>query len=76
MTEPGAAGEPASWNSSGTGPERPSPPAGPPCKGGGDVAVTGPEEDSWEKPNGDSFQKSGAQISPEVSMFESMYRDR
>lgn len=36
------------------------------------MAVLGPEEGSWEIPNSDSIQKSGAQTSPETSMFESM----
>lgn len=71
VTEPGAAGEPAFWKSSGASLEQAVPLAVPPCKGGGDMAVVGPEEGSWEKPDGDSFQKSGAQTSPGMSMFES-----
>ncbi|XP_070252820.1 tudor and KH domain-containing protein isoform X4 [Myotis yumanensis] len=70
VTEPGAAGEPALWRNTSTGMEQPSPLADPPCKGGGDMAVAGPEEGCWEKPNGDGFQKSGAQTSPEMSMFK------
>ncbi|ELK36267.1 Tudor and KH domain-containing protein [Myotis davidii] len=70
VTEPGAAGEPALWRNTSTSMEQPSRLADPPCKGGGDMAVAGPEEGSWEKPNGDGFQKSGAQTSPEMSMFE------
>ncbi|KAF6293894.1 tudor and KH domain containing [Rhinolophus ferrumequinum] len=70
VTEPGAAGEPAFWKSSGASLEQAVPLAVPPCKGGGDMAVVGPEEGSWEKPDGDSFQKSGAQTSPGMSMFE------
>ena len=72
VRESGAAGEPALWKSSGTSKEQASPLAVPPCKGGGDMVAIGPEEGSWEKPNGDSFQKPGAQSSPEMSMFESM----
>nr|XP_019595591.1 PREDICTED: tudor and KH domain-containing protein isoform X1 [Rhinolophus sinicus] len=70
VTERGAAGEPAFWKSSGASPEQAVPLAVPPRKGGGDMAVVGPEEGSWEKPDGDSFQKSGAQTSPGMSMFE------
>lgn len=70
--EPGAAGEPASWHSAGARTQQASPPVAPPHRGGGDVAVPGPEEGSWETPNSDSIQKSGAQTSPETSMFESM----
>ncbi|KAF6076107.1 tudor and KH domain containing [Phyllostomus discolor] len=70
VRESGAAGEPALWKNSGTSKEQASPLAVPPCKGGGDMVAIGPEESSWEKPNGDSFQKSGAQSSPEMSMFE------
>lgn len=70
--EPGAAGEPASWQSAGARTQQASPPVAPPHRGGGDVAVLGPEEGSWETPNSDSIQKSGAQTSPETSMFESM----
>jgi tudor domain-containing protein 2 len=72
VMEPSGAGEPALWKnmSSSMGPATPL--EVPPHKGGGDMAVVGPKEGSWEKPNDDSFQKSGAQTSPEVSMFESM----
>ncbi|XP_004404333.1 PREDICTED: tudor and KH domain-containing protein [Odobenus rosmarus divergens] len=71
VTESGGAGEPALWKNAGTGAEAEpaTPPGAPPQKGGGDTAVVGPEG-AWEKPNGDSFQKSGAQTSPEMSMFE------
>ncbi|KAF5916223.1 hypothetical protein HPG69_010582 [Diceros bicornis minor] len=69
MTEPGGAGEPALWKNAGT--SMPAAPlAVPPRKGGGDMAVLGPEEGSWEKPNDDSYHKSGAQTSPETSIFE------
>lgn len=74
VTEPGAAGEPALWKNTSASMEQASPLADPSCKGGGDMAIVGPEEGSWEKPNGDSSQKSGAQPSPEMSMFESMYQ--
>nr|KAF6414565.1 tudor and KH domain containing [Molossus molossus] len=70
VTEPGAAGEPALWKNTGTCMKQAAQLTDLPCKGAGDVAVIEPEEDSWEKPNGDSFQKSGAQTSPEMSMFE------
>ncbi|XP_060478821.1 tudor and KH domain-containing protein isoform X1 [Panthera onca] len=71
VIESGGAGEPALWKSTdtGAGPEPATPLRVPPRKGGGDMAVEGPEG-AWEKPNGDSFQKSGAQTSPEMSMFE------
>ncbi|XP_030897118.1 tudor and KH domain-containing protein [Leptonychotes weddellii] len=71
VTESGGAGEPALWKNAGTGAELEpaTPPGAPPRKGGGDTAAVGPEG-AWEKPNGDSFQKSGAQTSPEMSMFE------
>uniref|UniRef100_A0A9L0SD44 Tudor and KH domain-containing protein n=1 Tax=Equus caballus TaxID=9796 RepID=A0A9L0SD44_HORSE len=70
VTEPSGAGEPTLWKNAGTGMEPAAPLAVPPRKGGGDMAVVGPKEGSWEKPNDDSFQKSGAQTSPETSMFE------
>lgn len=70
MAEPGAAGEPALWQSAGARTQQASPPGAPPHRGGGDVAIVGPEEGSWETPNSDSVQKSGAQTSPETSMFE------
>ena len=69
---PGGAGEPALWKNTGPSLEQPAPLAVPPHKGGGDLAVIGPEESSWEKNNDDSFQMSGAQTSSEMSMFESM----
>uniref|UniRef100_A0A2K5VVI9 Tudor and KH domain-containing protein n=1 Tax=Macaca fascicularis TaxID=9541 RepID=A0A2K5VVI9_MACFA len=70
ITEPGGAGEPALWKntSSSMGPAAPL--VTPPPKGGGDMAVVVPKEGSWEKPSDDSFQKSGAQAIPEMSMFE------
>lgn len=74
VTESGGAGEPALWKNTGTGtePEPATTPLGAPSqKGGGDMAGVGPEG-AWEKPNGDNFQKSGVQTSPEMSMFESM----
>uniref|UniRef100_A0A4X1W2L3 Tudor and KH domain-containing protein n=1 Tax=Sus scrofa TaxID=9823 RepID=A0A4X1W2L3_PIG len=67
---PGGAGEPALWKNTGPSLEQPAPLAVPPHKGGGDLAVIGPEESSWEKNNDDSFQMSGAQTSSEMSMFE------
>ncbi|XP_006177219.1 tudor and KH domain-containing protein isoform X2 [Camelus ferus] len=70
VTETGGAGEPALWKNTGSRLEQAAPLAVPPHRGGGDMAVVGPEEGSWEKPNDDSFQKSGAQTSPEMSMFE------
>lgn len=72
MAEPGGAGEAALWKnaSSSMGPAAPL--EVPLRKGGGDMVVAGPKEGSWEKPNDDSFQNSGAQSSPETSMFESM----
>lgn len=72
VTEPGGAGEAALWKnaSSSMGPATPL--EVPLRKGSGDMVVVGPKEGSWEKPNDDSFQNSGAQSSPETSMFESM----
>ncbi|XP_031292264.2 tudor and KH domain-containing protein isoform X2 [Camelus dromedarius] len=70
VTETGGAGEPALWKNTGSRLEQAAPLAVPPHRGGGDMAVVGPKEGSWEKPNDDSFQKSGAQTSPEMSMFE------
>uniref|UniRef100_A0A673TN56 Tudor and KH domain-containing protein n=1 Tax=Suricata suricatta TaxID=37032 RepID=A0A673TN56_SURSU len=64
--ESGGAGVPALWESAAPEPE---PLGALPQKGGGDMTVEGPE-DAWEKCSGDSFQKSGAQTSPEMSMFE------
>ncbi|XP_045879065.1 tudor and KH domain-containing protein isoform X2 [Meles meles] len=71
VAESGGAGEPALWKNAGTGtvPEPATLSGAPSQKGGGDAAVVGPES-AWEKPNGDSCQKSGAQTSPEMSMFE------
>lgn len=73
VTETGGAGEPALWKNAGTGaePEPATSLGAPPRKGGSDTAVVGPEG-AGEKPNGDRCQKSGAQTSPEMSMFESM----
>ncbi|XP_012870748.1 PREDICTED: tudor and KH domain-containing protein [Dipodomys ordii] len=70
MTEAGGAGEPASWKNTSSSMGQTAPLEIPPHKGGGDMAVVGPKEGSWEKPNDDSFQKPGAQTSPEMSMFE------
>ncbi|KAM8816780.1 tudor and KH domain-containing protein [Rhynchonycteris naso] len=71
VTEPGAAGEPVLWRNTGTSVEQASLLEAPPCTGGGgDMAIGKPEEGSWEKPNGDSSEKSGTQTSPEMSMFE------
>uniref|UniRef100_A0A452RZK7 Tudor and KH domain-containing protein n=2 Tax=Ursus americanus TaxID=9643 RepID=A0A452RZK7_URSAM len=71
VTETGGAGEPALWKNAGTGaePEPATSLGAPPRKGGSDTAVVGPEG-AGEKPNGDRCQKSGAQTSPEMSMFE------
>ncbi|XP_049736453.1 tudor and KH domain-containing protein isoform X2 [Elephas maximus indicus] len=69
VTEPGGAGEPALWENTSSSTEL----ALPPHKGGGDMAVVGPqqEEGSWEKANGDSFEEEpGTHASPEMSMFE------
>lgn len=73
VTETGGAGEPALWKNTGTGtePEPATSLEALPQKGGGDTAVVGPEG-AGEKPNADHCQKSGAQTSPEMSMFESM----
>ncbi|XP_062961446.1 tudor and KH domain-containing protein isoform X2 [Cynocephalus volans] len=70
MTDPGDAGEPTLWNSTSSSMEQATPLVVLPCKGGGDMAAVGPKEGSWEKPNDNSIQKSGAQASPEMSMFE------
>ncbi|XP_057356725.1 tudor and KH domain-containing protein isoform X3 [Manis pentadactyla] len=70
VTESDGTGEPALWEKTVSSVEPVVLLAVPPCKGGGDVAVVGPEEDSWEKPDGDNFHKSGAQTNPEMSMFE------
>ncbi|XP_021569808.1 tudor and KH domain-containing protein [Carlito syrichta] len=70
VTEPDGAGEPVLWKSTSSSMEQAKPLAVPPHKGDGDMAVVGPKEDSWEKPNDDSFQKSGIQAIPETSMFE------
>lgn len=64
-TEPGGAGEPALWKSV----ESAALLAASPHTGGGDTAVVVPEC-SWEKRDGDSFQKPGDETSPEMSMFE------
>ncbi|KFO18230.1 Tudor and KH domain-containing protein [Fukomys damarensis] len=69
MTESGGAGEPALWRNASCGGRQAAPLAVPPRKGGGDPAVVGPKEGSWEEPD-NSFQKSGAQTSPEKSIFE------
>uniref|UniRef100_A0A8C8YJ01 Tudor and KH domain containing n=1 Tax=Prolemur simus TaxID=1328070 RepID=A0A8C8YJ01_PROSS len=70
VTEPDGAGEPALWKNTSSSVEQATPLAVTPHKGGGDVAVVGPKEGSWEKPNDDSIQKSGAQAIPEMSVFE------
>ncbi|XP_037681900.1 tudor and KH domain-containing protein isoform X2 [Choloepus didactylus] len=73
VTESGGAGEPAIWKNAGASKEHPTPLALPPRNGGGDMAVLEPEqkEGSWEKTHGDNLQEeSGAQASPEMSMFE------
>ncbi|XP_051013622.1 tudor and KH domain-containing protein isoform X2 [Acomys russatus] len=70
VMEPGGAGEAALWKntSSSAGPAAPL--EAPLYRGGGDTAAVGPKEGSSEKTNDDSFQSSGAQSSPETSMFE------
>ncbi|XP_023069512.1 tudor and KH domain-containing protein isoform X2 [Piliocolobus tephrosceles] len=70
ITEPGGAGEPGLWKNTSSSMEPAAPLVTPPPKGGGDMAVVVPKEGSWEKPSDDSFQKSGAQAIPEMSMFE------
>ncbi|XP_063482360.1 tudor and KH domain-containing protein isoform X1 [Symphalangus syndactylus] len=70
MTEPGGAGEPALWKNTSSSMEPAAPLVTPPPKGGGNMAVVVSKEGSWEKPSDDSFQKSGAQAIPEMSMFE------
>ncbi|XP_025241531.1 tudor and KH domain-containing protein isoform X3 [Theropithecus gelada] len=70
ITEPGGAGEPALWKNTSSSMEPAAPLVTPPPKGGGNMAVVVPKEGSWEKPSDDSFQKSGAQAIPEMSMFE------
>ena len=72
VTEPGGAGEAALWKNTNSSMGPATPLEVPLRKGGGDMVVVGPKEGSWEKPNDDSFQNSGAQSSPETSMFESM----
>ncbi|KAM6167501.1 tudor and KH domain-containing protein isoform 1-T1 [Erethizon dorsatum] len=68
-TESGGAGEPALWKNASSGSRQAAALAVPPCKGGGDLAVVGPKEGSWEEPN-NSFQKTGVQTSPEKPIFE------
>ncbi|KAK2500910.1 hypothetical protein MC885_018122 [Smutsia gigantea] len=70
VTESGGTGEPALWEKPVSSVEPAVLPAVPPHEGGGGMAVVGPEEGSCEKPDGDSFQKSGAQTNPEMSVFE------
>ncbi|OBS76125.1 hypothetical protein A6R68_17416, partial [Neotoma lepida] len=70
MTEPGGAGEAALWKNTNSSMGPAALLEVPLRKGGGDMVVAGPKEGSWEKPNDDSFQNSGAQSSPETSMFE------
>ncbi|VTJ55740.1 Hypothetical predicted protein [Marmota monax] len=70
VTEPGGAGEPTLWKNSSSSMGQAAPLATSPRKGSGDMAIVGPKNGSKEKPNGDSFQKSGDQTSPEMSMFE------
>ncbi|MBZ3877733.1 Tudor and KH domain-containing protein [Sciurus carolinensis] len=70
VTEPGGAGEPTLWKNNSSSMGQATPLAVSPCKGSGDMAIVGPKDGSKEKPNDDSFQKSRAQTSPEMSMFE------
>ncbi|XP_012514303.1 PREDICTED: tudor and KH domain-containing protein [Propithecus coquereli] len=70
VTEPDGAGETALSKNTSSSVEQAMPLAVTPHKGGGDMAVVGPKEGSWEKPNDDSIEKSGAQAIPEMSMFE------
>lgn len=72
VTEPGGAGEPTLWKNSSSSMGQSAPLAVSPQKGSGDMAIVGPKDGSREKPNDDSFQKSGDQTGPELSMFESM----
>lgn len=69
VAEPGGAGEAALWKNTDSSVEPAAPLEAPLCKGGGDMAVTGPKEASWEKPN-ENFQYSDALSNPETSMFE------
>ncbi|XP_004854155.1 tudor and KH domain-containing protein [Heterocephalus glaber] len=70
-TESGGAGEPALWEnaSSGSGGRQAAALAVPARKGGGDPTVVRPKEGSWEEAD-HGFQESGAQASPEKSIFE------
>ncbi|XP_012998620.1 tudor and KH domain-containing protein isoform X2 [Cavia porcellus] len=68
-TESGGAGEPAVWKNGSSDSKQAAPLAVPRRKGGGDLAVGGPREGSWEEPN-NSFQKTEVQTSPEKSIFE------
>ncbi|KAM7318339.1 hypothetical protein ACRRTK_023076 [Alexandromys fortis] len=70
VAEPGGAGEAALWKNTDSSVEPAAPLEAPLCKGGGDMAVTGPKEASWEKPNDENFQYSDALSNPETSMFE------
>ncbi|XP_013205293.2 tudor and KH domain-containing protein [Microtus ochrogaster] len=70
VAEPGGAGEAALWKNTDSSMEPAAPLEAPLCKGGGDMAVTGPKEASWEKPNDENFQYSDALSNPETSMFE------
>uniref|UniRef100_H0WJG0 Tudor and KH domain-containing protein n=2 Tax=Otolemur garnettii TaxID=30611 RepID=H0WJG0_OTOGA len=70
LTEPDRAGEPAIGKNMSSSMGQPAPRAVTPHKGGGDMAAVGPKESSWEKPNDDSIQKSGAQAIPEMSVYE------
>ncbi|ERE87164.1 tudor and KH domain-containing protein [Cricetulus griseus] len=70
VMEPGGAGEAALWKNTGSSMGPAVPLEVPLRKGGGDMVAAGPKEGSWEKPNDDSLKNSGAQNSPETSVFE------
>ncbi|EGV92298.1 Tudor and KH domain-containing protein [Cricetulus griseus] len=68
--ELGGAGEAALWKNTGSSKGPAVPLEVPLSKGAGDMVAAGPKESSWEKPNDDSLENSGAQNSPETSMIE------
>ncbi|KAM5256725.1 tudor and KH domain-containing protein isoform 1-T1 [Ctenodactylus gundi] len=64
------AGDPALGKNTSSGKAQATALTVPSYKGGGDMAVVGLREGSLEKLDDNSLQKSGAQSSPETSMFE------
>ncbi|XP_051055226.1 tudor and KH domain-containing protein [Phodopus roborovskii] len=68
VTEPGGAGEAASWKSTSSSMGPAVPLEAPFYQGSGDM-VAGPKEVSWEKPD-DNLENFGAQSSPEPYMFQ------